>query len=513
METPSSRRYEQLVGSSDKAAAVKKIVGTRGAKGMVDVLDVIYERFGKIKDVDGQKIVESLIESIEAQNYFKGTHDMAIQPKNGCSEQHWASNAIPRKQAQNEACVPSGEKKKFRDLRNEQKQPLDYSSKEEPVSADQKAGKSKKPKKSKKKCQKLEDVSEKSGIIADQDQTFSSEEKKKEPKEKKEKTSKNNGWGDEEDGFGDFDIQVVRSEDLQLMEMPKGCTKYLNLKDLSPEYRYVYLNKYDDDLIKEIYKEFQDAEMVGVDSEFHLKNAKCSYIQISTPTFGAIFNIRNVEFRNHPVFKDYLRKLLESTKVVKVGHSLLQDLKVIRRAFFGELDFKTFLSLEECLFTCRTNVLSLSGICKRLFSLPLNKDFQAWIGEQDEMDTHEEREYAIMDALAPLVAYQRLKPFCEAKVQKGTFMVNCAQRDQIDRSEFLLDHHMELIRVFLERSGLKFSVLKEKTYEGKLKLTRTRRDNKVWQQVLNHQRQVCHPKWKVQEHFGIQQQDRFRARF
>lgn len=450
MESLTSRKYEKILKSGDCKEAVRQMIANKGIKGVVDVLEAVYERFGVCKDPEGQYLVECLVDEIEAANYFQpNLIPHAVKTTNlSCNNE-----LISTKSRNNKSL-----EKTSVDLREGTRSPQKFEPKN--ISQDyskelcEDHGKGK-GSKSKKKDAKQNPIQNPEIIAEEKNQKVS----KKPPQKVM--------WSeDEEEGFQNLDIQVVTSEDLQKLPMPEGFGKYLKLQDLNPKYRFVYLNKFDDDLIQEICKEFAGAEFVGLDSEFHLKNAKCSYVQISTPSFGAIFNIRNVEFRNHPVFKQHLRNLLESKTIFKIGHSLLQDLKVIRRAFFGDLEFKSFLSLEECLFTCRTNVLSLSGICKRLFGLPLNKEYQAWIGEQEEMETPEEQEYAIMDSLAPLMAYQKLKPFCDAKVQKGTFMVNCAQRDQIDKSEFMLDHHMELIRVFLERAGLKFSVLKEKTYEG-----------------------------------------------
>ena len=453
-----SRRYAKLSEAQNIRDAVKAIVAKNyGIRGVVDVLEILYEHCGQQNDSAGLKIVDALIDYIEDNNNFVGAKALVTQVN---PQQNSLQTSLP--QTQGLRVIPqnpwekSGKGSSSARRNNESR----VSERTNIPAAQESLPKPNKNDKTQKtSAQLFEKKRVETKIIAESDEDSSKSKSRGHRSQTKTPPA--------DDDFGNFDVQVMTTEELQNMKMPEEITKYLSLQDITPGYRYVYVNHFDKEQIEEIRLELEKSEYIGVDCEFHLKAAKCSYVQLSTPTFGVIFNIRPLDLRNHPVFKLYLRELLESEKVKKLGHSLLQDLKVIRRAFFGDLDFKGLISLEEYLFTCKTNVLSLSGICRRLFGLPLNKDYQAWIGEQEDLDSLEEQEYAVMDALAPLVVFQRLKPYCLAKIPKGTFMVNCGQSESIDKSEFLLDHHMELIRVFLDRFDLKYSVLKDKTYDGR----------------------------------------------
>lgn len=275
-------------------------------------------------------------------------------------------------------------------------------------------------------------------------------------------------------GFDDLKYEIYQAEDLKNeFRDTSQPNKYLSIYDLNKDYKYEYLEDYDEDAFNRISKEFVGEKYIGVDTEAHLRVEKATYLQLSTQNFGVIFNIKSRKFRDHPIFKSQMQTLFESEKILKVGHSLRQDARLIKQAFFGETEFNGVYSLEEYLFTAplKTNKLGLSSMCLRLFGKPLNKDYQSFIGEQESLYHDDEKEYAIMDALAPVVILAKLKKAADTKINRDSFIANCKDRNSVSHTEFLLDHHLELLKVYLEQNNLKFEILKDKTYSGKYIIT------------------------------------------
>ena len=83
---------------------------------------------------------------------------------------------------------------------------------------------------------------------------------------------------------------------------------------------------------------------------------------------------------------------------------------MINRFYLSELvpkdDFKSFLSIEDYLFSARSSMnLGLSSMTKRIFGKELDKDLQQFIAEATNLG-YEEVQYAILDALLPIIFYQ-----------------------------------------------------------------------------------------------------------
>ena len=143
------------------------------------------------------------------------------------------------------------------------------------------------------------------------------------------------------------------------------------------------------------------------------------------------------------------------------------DTRVLKQAFFGEIGFDGAYSLEKELCTTPTNGIALSTLCHRVFGKPLNKDCQAWIGEQEQLEDDEQREYAILDALAPIQLYDRLKEAMETQLEKNKFYVNCLPRNQMNLTEVYLDQPLDLMRVFLDQVKIRYEFIRDYTYDGR----------------------------------------------
>lgn len=264
-----------------------------------------------------------------------------------------------------------------------------------------------------------------------------------------------------------LDIERVTAEDLKHMPLSKEFTQgYLRLSEVKTEYVYEYHNCWNEQ-VKEYFEMLMTQKAVGIDTEFHLRNSKATYLQLSTPEKGLILNIRNYRFRDQEEFKDAIKKLFENKEILKVGLNLSCDTRVLKQAFFGEIDFYGAYSLDKELFTIPTNGIALSTLCHRVFGKPLNKDCQAWIGEQEELDDDEQKEYAIMDALTPIVLYDKLRHALESQLDRREFYVNCLPRDQMDVTEVLLDQPLDLMRQFLDQVKVRYSFVRDYTYESR----------------------------------------------
>lgn len=416
-----SRKLTKLLAAVETGALAEYLQGqVQDIRGFAGVLELLYEHLGQKGDKAGQLILDASLDLLERHNFFKENIDSIPKVASPCVLPRTSDHKASSKEDDTPALGPKKKKHKA------------------------------------KKCIKSDSNSSKSD---DEDKKVekASHQKREQPKQIS-----------RDDEFANLEFEVVDAIDLKEVPIRYQIeNNYLRLSDINPEFEYIYMSTYDEEGVQKILAAFKNQEYLGLDSEFHLRDAKCTYIQIATEKFGVIFNIQNSKFRFDPNFKGYLKQLMETESIKKVGHSISQDAKVIKRAFFGEVNISQLHSLEDMMFTCRTSILSLSNMCYRVFGKSLNKEFQSWIGERKEMDEDDQKEYAIMDALAPVAIFSRLKHFCLTPVKKGTFMVNCDQRAQVDLSDILLDHHMDQTRLFLDRFNLKSTVLTEKTYSGK----------------------------------------------
>jgi len=273
----------------------------------------------------------------------------------------------------------------------------------------------------------------------------------------------------EDDWTQPLRVTMYAAEDLRRERQANpDDKKYLTIQDICPDYQYDYAEEFDEALFDRIEEKFRGCRLVGVDVECHLRKEKATYMQLSTDSYGIIFNIRSLQLREHQRMKDFMRRLLETTETKKVGHSLSHDRKMIKQAFFGDIEFSGNLSLEDIFFTAplKTNTLGLSSMCLRAFGFPLNKDLQSHIGEQESLFCDEEKEYAILDALAPVVLYNRYEKAINTKIPATKFVVNCQDRQAVRRDRVLIDHNLELVRVYFLQKNIEFEILKDKTYQG-----------------------------------------------
>ena len=290
--------------------------------------------------------------------------------------------------------------------------------------------------------------------------------------EKKNKQKDKRKTTESDDDFRNIQVEAYNSAQLASEPNPFIMDQnYLKLYHLNPNFKFIYLNSYDKVKFDQIEEEFRGYDYIGLDSESNMTTNKATYLQLANDKFGAVINIRPYEMRADKEFQERIRRLFESQTIKKVGHSLSSDAQVLKRAFFGDIQMNNLYSLDDLLFTTRTNALGLSSICYRLFGYTLNKDYQSWIGEQAELVNDDELAYAIMDAVAPVYIYLQMKDVCEHTVPKETFFVNCKPKKDMTQTKFLLDEQLDIIKVFFLKHNLDSETISGKTYKGRPSIT------------------------------------------
>ena len=415
--------------SAEVSAFLRSVMSKKSSlnQGLVSLLELLYEHLGLRADFEGQVILDEIINILETETDYKRPPEEPAKPKKTKAA---TAQTPPLPDLSNPIRNPA--KKPSKETKPQVEQPSDSGS-------EKNRGKQR----------------------ADRPAQASSRQR-----------------ANDDDGFGDLQITTYTAEDLKRERQANGEEKkYLAITDISPGYEYDYIEEYDAELFDRIEEKFRGASLVGVDTECHLRREKATYMQLSTDTYGIVFNIRSIKLREHDRVKSFVRRLLETAEVKKVGHSLGHDRKMIKQAFFGDIEFNGNTSLEDIFFTAplKTNILGLSSMCLRAFGFPLNKDLQSHIGEQESLFCDEEKEYAILDALAPVVLYNKFRKAIDAKIPLTKFVVNCQDRYAVKRGRFLLDHNLELLRVYFLSKNLEFEILKDKTYEGSFRLPQNSR--------------------------------------
>ena len=249
---------------------------------------------------------------------------------------------------------------------------------------------------------------------------------------------------------------------------------YLKLEDLT----HGDLQDFPTIYIDEINEEFEDAKkyilsqsIMGIDSEFK-SNGGAVYIQIASKTRGFVFNMNKNDLKFAPECREFFKEYVENEKLKKVGFNVSSDVKAINRAFQNNLDPKGFFSVEDDLFLCRTsNQLGLGSLCKRAFGKEMDKSLQMWVAETEDLGDEEIR-YAVLDALAPLVIYNKYK-----KVINDSILEDVIKNGKPDLSgdnemganpKFICDFTCRNIdKIFLDK-GFNSMLLENDCYEGKL---------------------------------------------
>ena len=400
------------------AAAMRKRCSFN--QGLVALLELLYEHLGLKADFEGQVILEEIINLLETEVDQRAEQHEQSRPGNPLTESAPPLPDLSSKAKSTEALAPKKQKQQQQRSSDSRSEDSEKQVRPEVPAA---------------------------------------------PKKKQQATAQA-----EDDGWGSgLQITTYTSEDLKRERLADPEEKrYLTVADLSPDYQHDYIEEFDEEIFSRVEEKFRDCRLVGVDVECHLRKEKATYMQLSTDSYGIIFNIRSIKLREHQRVQAFMRRLLETTEVKKVGHSLSHDRKMIKQAFFGDIEFTGNASLEDIYFTAplKTNVLGLSSMCLRAFGFPLNKDLQSHIGEQESLYTEEEKEYAILDALAPVTLYKKFEKAINTRIPPTKFVANCPDRQAVRRDRVLIDHNLELLRVYFLQKNIEFEILKDKTYQG-----------------------------------------------
>lgn len=197
---------------------------------------------------------------------------------------------------------------------------------------------------------------------------------------------------------------------------------YLTITHLRPNYNVVYLTAYNDQFVQAM-KEIEKAPALGVDAEYKLERGTNvpTYLQIADDTKAYVFNLKLISAS--PQSSLMLQALWEFlvSKKPKVGQSLAHDLYEVSQWIIPRLGIRSgpqiveCWSLEEKLFVIMpSRTLGLTHISYRHLGKHMRKkQKECSAGGQRTIDNELQMEYVALDALAPLVIYQKYKGLVE----------------------------------------------------------------------------------------------------
>lgn len=154
-------------------------------------------------------------------------------------------------------------------------------------------------------------------------------------------------------------------------------------------------------------KALQDCSVIGFDTEtkpsrFKGEEHKISLIQLSTDKFCFLFRILNEEILH------LVKKVLENEKILKIGLSLKDDFRGLRKT--GDFNPKNFIELQSYVKDYGIKDNGLSRIYANLFNKRISKRQRLSNWEADSL-TPEQKKYAALDAWATRRIYTELEKF------------------------------------------------------------------------------------------------------
>ncbi|KAL4512061.1 hypothetical protein ABPG72_005063 [Tetrahymena utriculariae] len=319
----------------------------------------------------------------------------------------------------------------------------------------------------------------------------------------------------ERDGFGPTEVLCFQEQE-----------KYLTLEECGINYADVYF-------IDQINQDYQIAveiltksKFVGFDSEFiprwnKFENGGIATLQLATN--NKIFIFDTIKLLENEIFLDFVTFLFENENILKIGHSIWQDINEMDKTFKSKKEmkikgfqdvgiiYKEALNLE--------NVTSLKQMCYQILKQNISKYEQ--ISDWSKRPLRKcQIHYAALDALLPLMLYEEINLMIENSslklLQSQTFDKNILQysnkakyHDQplqignffkySKRSEsyfknkqpkFIVDNMLYKLVKYLRNSGIDSTFLQDKNYklicdlsnkEERIILTR---NSKFFKQIL-----------------------------
>lgn len=209
----------------------------------------------------------------------------------------------------------------------------------------------------------------------------------------------------------------------------------LRIKDLRNPYEVIYCTAFDTDFAAAV-KDIIKSPIIGLDAEYRtgkIGNDKYnlpSYVQISTPDNGYVFNIEMLAASNIKTIHA-LCEICSTEKIKKVGHSVVEDIeRVIKYFAIGLKVYKKMrlnsVNIETELFTVRPpQTFGLTDISYRFHGKCMRKKEKVLrTGCLPTIENSTQMEYVALDALMPLDIYFKYHHIMSATVDPGVILGN-----------------------------------------------------------------------------------------
>lgn len=232
---------------------------------------------------------------------------------------------------------------------------------------------------------------------------------------------------------------VINKSSMIEYKPEKDAKDLLKIVDLRPKYQVLLITDYDKDFAAAV-KDIFSYKVVGFDGEYRMgsldktTNNLASYIQISTPVQCYVFNI--VMLSAHKKSIEVLWEICSTEKILKVGHSINEDLHRIFRYFSKAFGINKRIKLHTCsieqdLFTIKPpETISLSNISYRCLGKYMRKhDKSVRVGSKANLVNNVQIEYAALDALLPLEIYFKYSKVIQSSIPSSAVLKNsCYQK-------------------------------------------------------------------------------------
>ncbi|EAR93672.2 3'-5' exonuclease (macronuclear) [Tetrahymena thermophila SB210] len=319
----------------------------------------------------------------------------------------------------------------------------------------------------------------------------------------------------ERDGFGPTEVLCFLEQE-----------KYLTLEECG-------INQTDVYFIDQINQDFKIAveiltksKLIGFDSEFiprWNKFEKGGIATLQLATNNKIFIFDTIKLLENEQFLDFVTYLFENENILKIGHSIWQDINEMDKTFKAkkEMKIKSFQDVgiiyKEALNL--ENVSSLKQMCYQILKQKISKYEQ--ISDWSKRPLRKcQIHYAALDALLPLMLYEQINlmiendslkllqsqsldknnlqyssktKYNEQPLQVGNFFKYSNRTENFFKNKqpkFIVDNMLYKLVKYLRNSGIDSTFLQDKNYklicdlsnkEERIILTR---NSKFFKQIL-----------------------------
>jgi len=189
---------------------------------------------------------------------------------------------------------------------------------------------------------------------------------------------------------------------------------YLALPDFGIK-NVLWIDKASGSIWKLVEKELTNAKMMGFDCEWKCnltdyENQPTALLQVATETMVLIFDL--VKLKKSAKFKTLMKEIFSNENIIKIGHTLVEDLERVNEAITDETAPFTAVSCLEVtqvyLQDYRARKAGLASMCQDLLKKPLSKYEQLSNWNKRPLRKAQQH-YAGMDAFILLQIYKKFQ--------------------------------------------------------------------------------------------------------